>query len=159
MGAGPSEGHQGTVYHPALRYAQDMSEVSHPRLSGTQQVQHWRCSRVPTVLASDDMQVSAVEAVDTAHHCSSQRPCLGIMCQFGAHCQLVSSQFKGPILSVVGPDVRQTSSVLSPCGEGHRFRRNHHIGVLPPNTRKSARAGGNYCQRAPGLAEPPQSVS
>ena len=73
MGAGPSEGHQGTAYHPALRHAQDVSEVSQSPLSDrTQQVEH--CSCVPIVLASDDMQASAVEAVDTAHHCSSQRP-------------------------------------------------------------------------------------
>ena len=81
MGAGPSEDHQGTAYHPALRHAQDVSEVSQPPLSDrTQQVEHWRCSRVPIVLASDDMQASAVEAVDTAHHCSSQRPCLERIC-------------------------------------------------------------------------------
>ena len=30
-----------------------------------------------------------------------------------------------------------TSSVLSPCGEGHQLRRNHHPGVFPPTTRKS----------------------
>ena len=35
----------------------------------------------------------------------------------------------------------------------------HHIVVLPPNTRKSARSRGQYCQRAPGLAEPLQRVS
>ena len=28
MGAGPSEGHQGTAYHSAIRHAQDVSEVS-----------------------------------------------------------------------------------------------------------------------------------
>ena len=73
MGAGPSEGRQGTAYHPALGHAQDVSEVSQPPpLSDrTQQVEHWRCSRVPIVLASDDMQALAVEAVDTAHHCAS----------------------------------------------------------------------------------------
>ena len=69
MGTGPSEGHQGTAYHPALRHAQDVSEVSQPPLSDrTQQVEHGRCSHVPIVLASDDMQASAIEAVDTAHH-------------------------------------------------------------------------------------------
>ena len=52
----------GTVYHPALRQAQDVSEVSQSPLSGrTQQVEHWCCSRVPIVLASDDMQASAVD--------------------------------------------------------------------------------------------------
>ena len=75
MGAGPSEGHQGTAYHPALRHAQDVSEVSQSPLSDrTKQVEHWGCGCVPIVLASDDMQASAVEAVDTAHDCSSQRP-------------------------------------------------------------------------------------
>ena len=80
MGASHSEGHQGTAYHPALRHAQDVPEISQSPLSDrTQQVGHWGC--VPIVLASDGMQASAVEAVDTAHHCSSQRPCLGRMCQ------------------------------------------------------------------------------
>ena len=60
--------------HHALRHAQDVSGVSLPSLSDhTQQVEHWRCSRVSIVLASGDMQASAVETVDTAHHCSSQR--------------------------------------------------------------------------------------
>ena len=68
MGAGLSEGHQGMVYYPALRHAQDVSEVS-PLSYRTQQVVHWRCGCVPIVPASDDMQASAVEAVDTAHHC------------------------------------------------------------------------------------------
>ena len=45
MGAGPSEGHQGTAYHPALRHAQDVSEVSQSPLSDrTQQVKYWRYS-------------------------------------------------------------------------------------------------------------------
>ena len=71
MGAGPSEDHQGTAHHPALRHVHDVSEVSQSQLSDrTQQVEHWRCSRVPIVLASDDMQASAVEAVDTVHQCS-----------------------------------------------------------------------------------------
>ena len=75
MVAGPSEGHQGTPCHPALRRAQDVPEVSQSPLSDrTQQVEHWRCSCVPIVLASGGMQASDVEAVDTAHHCSSQRP-------------------------------------------------------------------------------------
>ena len=72
MGAGPSEGHQGTAYHPALRHAQDVSEVSQSPLSDRmQQVEHWRCGRMPIVLASDDMQALAVEAVDIAqiNHC------------------------------------------------------------------------------------------
>ena len=68
MSAGPSEGHQGMAYYPALRHAQDVSEVS-PLSDRTQQVVHWRCSRVPIVPASADMQASDVEAVDTAHHC------------------------------------------------------------------------------------------
>ena len=79
MGAGASEGHQGTAYHSALRHAQYVSEVYQSPLSDhMQQVEHWRCSRVtvPIVLASDDMQASAVvimvETVDTAHHCTSQ---------------------------------------------------------------------------------------
>ena len=57
------------------------------------------------VLASDAMHASAVEAVDTAHHCSSQRSCLGRMCQCGASGQLVSSRFHCPRQSVVDPDV------------------------------------------------------
>ena len=118
MGTGPSEDHQDTAYHPALRHAQDVSEVLQPPLADrTQKVEHWRCSRVPIVLVSDDMQASAVAAVDTAHHCSSRHP------------------------------------------EGHRLRRNHHTGVLPPNTRKSARSRGQYRQHAPGRGEPPQRVS
>ena len=78
LGAIHSEGHQGTTYHPALRHAQDVPEISQSPLSDrTHQVEHWGCGCVPIVLASDDMQASAVESVDTAHHCSSQRPCLG----------------------------------------------------------------------------------
>ena len=78
------------MYHPALKHAQDVPEISQSPLSDhTHQVEHWGCGCVPIVLASDDMQASAVEAVDTAHHCSSQRPCLGQMCQCGTHCQLI----------------------------------------------------------------------
>ena len=47
---------------------------------------------VPIVLASDNMQASAVESIDTAHHCSSQRPCLGRMRQCGTQCQLICPQ-------------------------------------------------------------------
>ena len=56
---------------------------------------------------------------------------------------------------------RQSAQMFDnePCGEVHRLRRNHHTAVLPPNTLKSARSRGQYCQRAPGLAEPPQRVS
>ena len=70
MGAGPSEGLQGTACHPALRRARDVSEVSKsPLLDRTQQFEHLRCCCVPIVLASDDMaHALAVEAVDTAHH-------------------------------------------------------------------------------------------
>ncbi len=72
MSAGPNEDYQGMAYHPALRHAQDVSAVSQSPLSErTQRVEHWRCSRMPIVLASDDMQALAVEAVDTAHHCAS----------------------------------------------------------------------------------------
>ena len=79
MSASLSEGHQGTAYHPAVRHAEDVSEVSQSPLSDrTQQVEHWRCSRMPIVLASSNMQASAVVAVDTAHHCSSQRPCVNV---------------------------------------------------------------------------------
>ena len=89
LGAIHSEGHQGTTYHPALRHAHDVPEISQSPLSDrTHQVEHWGCGCVPIVLASDDMQASAVESVDTAHHCSSQRPCLGRMRQCGTHCQL-----------------------------------------------------------------------
>ena len=57
MGDGPSGGHQDTAYHPALRHAQDVSEVSQFPLSDrSQQVDHWRCGRMPIVLARDDMQ-------------------------------------------------------------------------------------------------------
>ena len=102
MGAGPSEGHQGKAYHPALRHAQDVSEVSQSPLSDrTQQVEHWRCGCMLIVLASDDMQASAVEAVDDTHHCSSQRPCLGRMCRCGTHCKLVCPQFQCKRRSVV----------------------------------------------------------
>ena len=104
MSAGPNEDYQGMAYHPALRHAQDVSAVSQSPLSErTQRVEHWRCSRMPIVLASDDMQATAVEAVDTAH----QRPCLGRMCQCGTHCDLVCSHFLCPRESVVGRDVWQ----------------------------------------------------
>ena len=84
-----------------------MPKISQSPLSDrTHQVEHWGCGCVPIVLASDDMQASAVEAIDTAHHCSSQRPCLGRMRQCGTHCQLVCPQFQCPRQSVVGPDVR-----------------------------------------------------
>ena len=108
VGANHSEDHQGTAYHPALRHAQDVPEISqYPLSDRTQQVDHWRCCCVPIVLVSDDMQASAVEAVDTAHHCSSQRPCLGRLCQSGTHCQSVCPQFQCPRQSVVVPDLRQ----------------------------------------------------
>ena len=75
MGSSPSEGHQGMAYHPALRHAQDVPELSQSPLSDrTQQVEQWHYGCMPIVLASDDMQASAVEAVDTVQHCSSQRP-------------------------------------------------------------------------------------
>ena len=82
MGAIHSEGHQSTTYHPALRHAQDVPEISQSPLSDrTHQVEHWGCGCVPIVLASDDMQASAVESVDTAHHCSSQQ--LSCSSQYG----------------------------------------------------------------------------
>ena len=159
MGAGPSECHHGTVYQPALRHAQDVSEVPQPPLSDrTQQVEHWRCSRVSIVLTSDDMQTSAVEAVDIAHHCSSQRPCIGRMRQCGAHCQLVSSQFQCPRQSVVGPDVRQWDKrrlCYRHAVKDIGFVGTTKTGVLPSNTRKSACSRGQYCY----LTEPPQRVS
>ena len=73
-------------------------------------------------------------------------------------------KFSVPMTKTVGGlprclTMRQTSAVLSPCGEGHRLRLSHHPGVSPTNTRKSARSRGKYCQRAPGLAEPSQCVS
>ena len=55
--------------------------------------------------------------------------------------------------------MNQTSSALLPCDEGHRLRLSHHTGVWLPNTRKSARSRGQWCQHAPGLASPLQRVS
>ena len=118
-------------------------DISQSSLSDrTHQVEHWGCGCVSIVLAS----ASAVEAVDTAHHCSSQRPCLGRMRQCGTHCHMtVMSSVSMP--ETVGGRPRcstmnQTSSALLPCDEGHRLRLSHHTGVLLPNTRKSARSRG-----------------
>ena len=75
--------------HQCSKQRAAVSDISQSPLSDrTHKVEYWGCGCVPIVLASDDMQASAVEAVDTAHHCSSH-------------------QFQCPRQSVVGPDVRQ----------------------------------------------------
>ena len=100
-------------------------------------------------------------AVDLPHSSKQRAAAQAPHC----HCRLVIGMFSVSMPETVGGRPRclimsQTSSALSPCGEGHRLRRNHHTtGVLLPNSRKSARSPGQYCQLAPGLAEPPLRVS
>ena len=77
-----------------------MPEISQSPLSDrTQQVEHWGCGCVPIVLASDDMQASAVEAASLQQSMSMPRKNVSMW--------NTSPQFQCPRKSVVGPDVRQ----------------------------------------------------
>ena len=87
MVAGPSEGHQGTTYHSALRHAQDVPEISQSPLSDRmQQVEHWCCGCMPIVLASDDMQalkplilhITAAVNVHASDECVNVEPFVSV---------------------------------------------------------------------------------
>ena len=85
-----------------------MSKVAEsPAADRQQQVVRRRCRCGPVVQSGDDMETAAVEAVNTARDCGSQRPCLRCVREGGAYGQLVSPQFEGARETVVVPDVRQ----------------------------------------------------